>query len=294
MPIPVLAEVDEEEESSALATTPLGNVTNQSYTQRQSLPTISVSKPPAPMPVDLPTPDMLEPDSSEVSMNSSEVDLEAGGVGSMMRETNGSYSGVSTASSRAEASTSRSRDITPTGPPLVSLSSPPSRKTPPSKPAIVTEIPDLLADSAPSSQTNIAGTVTKEVDVDVPSAASEESPVMVDHAEALSPTSVDSAVRLVGGGGISGTVDDSLQSDGVLVDEDGTEEIALGVPLSEPSAVASDVGEKAAVAAAAATPPVAVTEKAEKRSSITSGLKKIGQLGGKRKKNSVSSVKFNE
>lgn len=131
---------------------------------RQSLPTISVSKPPVPLPVDLPTPDTLEPDSSHTSMNSSEADLEAG-VG--MREMHGEYAGISTTPSRPEAS--HARDITPTGtgPALVSLASPPAPasafklQTPPPKSGVAAQaqmqMRDLLSDSEPNSHGDIAG-----------------------------------------------------------------------------------------------------------------------------------------
>ena len=229
------------------------------------------------MPVDLPTVDMLEPASSHTSMSSSsDPDLEAGHGGGMMRQMNGSYSGISTASRPPQASTSNSRDITPTGPTLVSMLS-----SPPLQQPKTTEIPDLLADSVPSSETDIVGIITQ--DITTPTAPkSDDSPVLVDHSE-LSPTTPDSAVRLVGGGGVSGTVDDALHSEGVFIDEADTEEVALDEVSRKTSPAASET----------ATTPTG--DKADKRSSISSGLKKIGQLGGnRRKKNSVSSVKLAE
>ena len=77
-------------------------------------------------------------------------------------------------------------------------------------------------------------------------------------------------IRLVGGGGISGTVDDSIQNDVVIVDDSQSVELK-DVDLNGPASPAS--GE--------ATP----TPTNDKRKSFTASLKNFG-----RKKDSVSSV----
>lgn len=77
-------------------------------------------------------------------------------------------------------------------------------------------------------------------------------------------------IRLVGGGGISGMVDDSIQNDVVIIDDPQSVELK-DVDINGPASPVS--GE--------ATP----TPANEKRKSFTASLKNFG-----RKKDSVSSV----
>lgn len=71
MAVPALADVDEPAEESP---PPLGDVTNTSK-KRREIPTITVSKMPAPAPVDLPTRLDIEPSSSPPPLDTEDVEL---------------------------------------------------------------------------------------------------------------------------------------------------------------------------------------------------------------------------
>lgn len=263
VPIPVLSEMDEE--TSALAT-PFGNVTNQKrQPTRQSLPTISVTKPPAPLPVDLPTPDLIE----HIPPTPSTSDLEAGGPGDiMMSEVDLESDHGSIVTTRPDVSrSSTAATITPTSLSSRTLTDSPELILPST--STKTPLEDLLVDSTP-----IQGAFDHPLSPihDVPRDHSvksdEDSPVMV-NAEEIRAQSPAETIKLVGGGGVSGAAAaEEAQSDGVLVD----------------SADASDAASVRSVDSASSK-----SGKQEKRKSISSGLKRIS-IGGRRK-DSVSSIK---
>ncbi len=108
---------------------------------------------------------------------------------------------------------------------------------------------------------------------------SEDSPVLIDAADVSSHQDPDTTIRLVGGGGLSGTSEEPLQADGVLVDEPEAEEEADAA--AEVASIKS-VDSKASTASKKHT---------RNKSSISSNLKKIGKLGGgKRRTDSVTST----
>ena len=140
------------------------------------------------------------------------------------------------------------------------------------KPAVVVDsppaVPDLLHEDA---------TLVGSMDAD---AAGEDSPVLIDVPEAPSNQSPDTTVRLVGGGGVSGIAEDPLAADGVLVN--GQEEDAEADAAAEVASIRS-TDSKAST--------TSKKTHGRKKSSISSGLKKLGQLGGgKRRTDSVTST----
>ena len=247
--------------------TPLANSTNRELYSSRPIPTISVTKPPLPLPVNLPTEDDIV---TPVDVENQAVmqDLEAG-IGVMMDEIE---------------HTSAAAHVTP--PPVLSRSpstglreaatiplpsSPTPREVGTSSPNPLTSpAANLLEDPAPTLPTppivpSISTTPQPEEKHE------DDSPVLVstDDVEEDLP---QATVRIVGGAIgqplPAGPTSEDLSSDGVLVASAHEEE-----PPSPPAETAAP-------------------KKHEKKSSISSNLKKIGNLGGgKRKKDSVSSVK---
>ncbi|KAI0797619.1 hypothetical protein C8Q75DRAFT_10744 [Abortiporus biennis] len=253
VPIPVL-----QEESS---TTPLANATNRE-SSRQPIPTISVTKPPVPRPVDVPTQDDII-----VTVDSPIDDLESGGgviSGFQPKPTAIAIVNVPTRSS----STSQAAAV-----PLPSSPAQPPTTSAPISPA-PGPVPDLLEDSAPILPTppilpsspaspnfsNEGSTVLVK--------SEEDSPVLVSNEEAIDKA-LENTVRLVGGG--VPIVSNDSSNDGVLVSEPESEPVDIPSPSTDQSS----------------------NNKHDRKSgSISSSLKRISQLGsGKRKKDSTSSVK---
>ncbi|OSD08664.1 hypothetical protein PYCCODRAFT_1380424 [Trametes coccinea BRFM310] len=276
VPIPVLADEDNEKETSALdessLPTPLGNVTN--FSQRQQLPTISVTKPPAPMPVDLPSPSNLDSpeDFADDDKFPRQDDIEG----------NPAVSEPATAVPLTAVPPRKIRSRSPS-PALDAIitESPPTMQ-----PAVVVSptVPDLLVDAAtlagPSESQSGATEMTSKSESD--------SPVLVD-AEDASSEDPNTTIRLIGGGGVVGTVDDALQAEGVLVDEDDANDAADTTITDAAADAAAEVASIKSVDSKAST---SSKKKHGKTKSISSGLKKLGQLGGagKRRTDSVTSV----
>ncbi|KAH9842724.1 uncharacterized protein C8Q71DRAFT_734149 [Rhodofomes roseus] len=262
VPIPVFSDASGETTALTAAPEPLRNATNKSKpATRQSVPTISVTKPPAPLPLELPTPEAI--DSPIFASRQLPDDIEAG---TAIRE----FDASSVSSPPAKASPLSSA----TSPPLKSIRvpSPPSRSLTDSPDTIhatspTAPIPDLLTPTSPTTPTPAAPAPLVAATVDLESSANsgEDSPVLI-HADDVEP---EDPIRLVGGGGISGTVDDSMQNDIVIVDDPQSVELK-DVDLNGP----------ASPTAADTTPT------SEKRKSITASLKSFG-----RRKDSVSSMK---
>lgn len=278
VPIPILADVSDPSSSTAVD----DRAPVHHAGPPPPLPTISVTKPPIPMPVELPTPD----DIVALDALPSHSDLEAGGNDIMMREVEpvaGPAARVTSPASPTSASQNQDLDIEPPTPAPIppppasptniitrASTATPDQVSPPS----IAEVPDLLADNgddAPST-TQIPPLVITPEASPAPSVPAEESPVLISNEDALPPDV--GTVRLVGTGGTSGTATDE-STDGVLV----------SAPDSEsPEAPAAEV-----VANEVATPQK--KGKHEKKKSKSS-VKKIGSLGGgKRKTDSVSSAK---
>ncbi|KAH9857078.1 hypothetical protein C2E23DRAFT_806468 [Lenzites betulinus] len=256
VPIPVLVE-DADGEASALdessLPTPLGNVTN--FSQRQQLPTISVTKPPAPLPVDLPSPSNLDSE-FEDDVFPRQDDIE--GTPAVLDSTSPPLTAVPSRKVRA-----RSPSPTPAIATVITDSPPVMQPS-----TSASNVPDLLVDAATlAGPSQVAGTAKSE----------EDSPVLVDAPdESTEDQDPDVTIRLVGGGGITGILDDTLQADGVLVDEADTSEGVQDVDTMSINSVDSKAS--------------ASSKKHSKKKSLSSGLKKLGQLGGKRRTDSVTSM----
>ncbi|KAI0082784.1 hypothetical protein K474DRAFT_1654951 [Panus rudis PR-1116 ss-1] len=266
VPIPVLSE-DQPSTSSGSSSQPL-TIAGSTSAPPPSIPTISVTKPPAPAPVDLPTADdILDVSGPETP----EPDLEAGG-NIMMREVESPTSSRSprpTPPSSVSNSTSQAADV-----PLPS--SPKSLSSPSSTPT-----PNLLEDPAPVIPTpaiapspTVSPTRTTMAESSSPK---QESPVLVSPQDIALEQTPDTTVRLVGGGGISGTSGSSEDS-GVLVSEPDTE--------AEPEAVYE-------IPLAGSSETIQKEGKHEKKKSLSSNFKRFSATlgGGKRKKGSISSLK---
>ncbi|KZT68166.1 hypothetical protein DAEQUDRAFT_745822 [Daedalea quercina L-15889] len=260
VPIPVFSDASEETTALSAAPEPLGNVTNKR--SPRSVPTISVTKPPAPLPLELPTPATF--DSPDLASRQLPDDLESGNA---MREFDRS------------SSTSSSTSVAPlraVSPPASSSSKPVRMPSPPSRDLTespdtihaaspTAPIPDLLTPTSPITPTSATPTPLVAIDADSSAKSGEDSPVLI-HADDAEP---DAPIRLVGGGGIPGTVDDPMQNDVVIVDNPQSVE-PKDADLN--GTISSSSGE--------ATPA------SEKRKSFSASLKSFG-----RKKDSVSSVK---
>ncbi|KAI0065419.1 hypothetical protein BV25DRAFT_1821820 [Artomyces pyxidatus] len=274
VPIPVLADV-----SNARRAQTIGESAGVDYlSSKPVVPTISVTKAPAPLPVDLPTQNDISPPSPESEFSSHE-DIESH-ASSVMREVS-QISDISLTTSRPRSNPEPQAEAAliplPTSPgvPLSSTNGipPPAAAVPP------VEVTDLLADSAaalqaPPIQPSPSPSISPRPLYSPPELPSEtvSNPhsvngdvTAVEEEEVVDP---DTTIRLVGGGGTAGEV--------TLLDE----EILDG-----------DINEQADVLSIASTDssPQPGT-KSEKKKSIP-GLKKLGQFAGKRKKDSVSSLK---
>ncbi|KAH7908581.1 hypothetical protein BJ138DRAFT_1181649 [Hygrophoropsis aurantiaca] len=266
VPIPVFADtLVEAEPAPALA-----NVTN--VASRPPVPAISVTKPPVPLPaaIGLPTTnDMVAlPSPPDSTRTSSDDDLEAGlAIG--MRE----LPAESLMSGKRPSSSLASTVELPVSPDV-----PLSEAARLPEPAPVVDV-DLFADPAPTLDTI---PIDPESPTKVERPGSSSDPV---EAELISParpseeadtdenTAADTTIRLVGGGGSFGLVDEEIPPEDVP--EPGTE-------LKEVTSITSSGSNDS---------PSKKDKKHEKRkSSLSSGLKKIGNIG-KRKKDSNSSIK---
>ncbi|KAJ7273159.1 hypothetical protein C8J57DRAFT_1128876 [Mycena rebaudengoi] len=232
-------------------------------TVRPSLPTAIVTKPPAPLPVDLPTQsDISVPPSPTDSPRSSfrdvpEYDLESG-MAMSMREV-------------APEPVARRQAANPTQNAQASGSSPaPAATAPP--PA---EIPDLLADSAPPM--DATPIVPSSPSIAAPSidiVSSAPPPADVD---ALEEPEVDPdvTIRLVGGGGIAGLVSDEV--------------IDAEAEAAAAAAVAEESDTESVASAASVTSTSSIKKKTHKKTlSGLKGLKKLGGLGLRKKDSSAS------
>lgn len=273
--MPVLADVDEEDEQYATAPSTHDITT-------KPLPIINITKPPVPLPVTVPTAHDIvalpsPPDSTHSSLDLEADDLESGRDVSMRQMPN-SHVAPSRASHNPQlAQNAEVTNIASAGAALVPLPvSPVASATSELLPHdSVSDNTNLLDDSVPQMEN-----ILIEPAAPSPSKASfnlgpvrQEMPddldTLVDGGLSTSEDP-DTTIRLVGGGGIVGIAEDELPPD---------EDLA-----SEVASIASGTSYDSV--------PAAKKERKHKKT-ISSSLKKIGQLsgGGKRKKDSSSSVK---
>ena len=249
---------DEKADETSLPT-PLGNVTN--FSAARQLPTISITKPPAPMPVDLPSPSNLTPEDEVGGAFPLQNDIEGNPI-----VENASPVPLTAVPPRIVRSRSPSPKLTLETTP--GLSESPDTMKPTVLPPPV--VPDLLVDDTTlvgPSQSDGAGSSGK---------SETDSPVLVDAADVSSHQDPDTTIRLVGGGGVSGTTEDPLQAEGVLVEE--------------PHAVDNDAAEVASIKSVDSKASTSSKKHGRKKSSVSISLKKLGQIGGKRRTDSVTSV----
>lgn len=291
---------------------PTIDVLNQSNSQPSSskltptaLPTISVTKPPAPRPVALPTPQdiaplLSPPESRHSSVDNLDEDLESGsrinGVPEMAEDV-----GLVTSTRRTGRSKSPiRRETSDASGSALPLSPPPpmlprsthginsSLSTKPASPPPI--IPDLLADEpvvdseplAPSSPLTL---VEEPLPIQSESETRTNEPVVLEQTEASQEeVEPDTTIRLVGGGGQAGVV----QEPTVVSTAEEEEQAAIPPAQQDGELVSTD---------AESIPDTPVNKKGEKghkksKSSIAS-LKRLSQFGHRKKKSgsSTSSVK---
>ncbi|KAG6918029.1 hypothetical protein DXG01_016881 [Tephrocybe rancida] len=255
--IPILADVDDPIPAPSVAPG-LGKPTNN------TLPTISVTRPPAPRPVQLPQPLDILPDSPPAPTPSSfDTDLESGQSAGMREASHLAPSPRRPVNADASASepsivTTRSRPMSPS-----------DRAGPSPSPKV--DIPDLLADSAPAMDTKpIAPSSPVDLQpVDVPAVPMQElrlDDAKPDVEKELDP---DTTIRLVGGDGVFGIVSSAEEEAAAQEAED----------------VASDTVSVSSVSSESTSKAGKIHKKTK---SGLAGLKKLG-LG--RKRDSASSVK---
>jgi hypothetical protein len=255
VPIPVLAEIHDSSVPEEVATEPLTKL---------PIPTISVTKPPAPLPVDVPTAhDIIS--ISDGYIREVDDDLEAG-QGMMMQE------------------------IDPKPEPIViqrkpSNTPPVEKKVERKEDAILVSIPqeqplshspEPLSPSSPHQEVDLLSDEEDMLEMPESSSGSEETDgskslkLEATESEAASEPSQtpDTTIRLVGGGGTQGTLEDAEEEE--IEDEESDGDLVEVESMH--SATSTDSASKKA------------GKHEKKKSSISSGLQKLGNMGGKRKK----------
>lgn len=257
------------------------------HAPRQSVPTISVTKPPAPLALDLPTQSDIIPSPTELDSGaSSPVDDLESGRHHMMREINDKpLSKVGPpAAAQAPRQLSNEAALIPLPVSPEPTSSPADKQTPtPTASKPLADITDLLADSAPPALDAAAPIAPSSPSSSQPAVSPQAVPestsdamVAEENTESQEDAEPETTVRLIGGGGTAGLVGHDAES--TLVDEE------------DDSAEAEAAEEEQSEAAAAEDVPKKGHEK--KKSSVSSGLKKITNLGAdKRRKDSNASMK---
>ncbi|KAI0093585.1 hypothetical protein BDY19DRAFT_982573 [Irpex rosettiformis] len=275
VPIPVVA--GSSREPSTLNHVPL---LDEPSATPEVLPIISVTKPPAPVPISLPTADDLVAISDSTSS-----DLEAGGdLG--MREVASALPAVSKSPVSPTPTQMQSPHAeklpSPLPPPPISPNHTPTRTfftgETVDSPTSATTTTDLLVETS-NSLASIAVEPLVATPPDEPLSQSQsppspttsaESPVLVHSEDALPPTT--DSIRPVSTDGLAGLGSEPISSEGVLVSEpeDSVE------PLPASKSMSPEPQERG---------------RHEKKKSISAGLKKLGHIGGKRRTDSVSSQK---
>ncbi|KAG5647166.1 hypothetical protein DXG03_001121 [Asterophora parasitica] len=276
--IPVLAAIDDAIPAPSI-TPALGQVNTASRAGPSNLPTISVTRPPAPLPVELPQPhDILPPGSSQSSFDE---DLESGHSAGMREVAN-----IASSSRQSKQQPALPSEIVGARGSKSTASSPPTRSRPTTPTTATTsalsirkktvDIPDLLADSAPALDTKpIFPSSSASVPAEIPTihaaakTAPSDEPSKPVEVEEFDPNTIP--IRLVGGGGVSGTVQP---------EEEEEEQFQVVESVTERDA------DTASIASVSSTKGGKTHKKTK---SGLAGLKKLGNLG--RKRDSGSSVK---
>jgi hypothetical protein len=249
VPIPVLAVVKDGHDAPQQ---PSGSISSPST---QTVPTISVTKPPAPLPVSLPTPNDIEISPTPSVSSSFDGDLEAG-HGVSMREIPRTHDPVFTP-----------RRMSPGKSPRILRKTDPLSSTPPAELVDLSspkQLPDLLTDPDPAQLAMRPSTPTR-------SEAGDAHMATVDGiGEQDGSSEAETTIRLVGGGGSTGpAVAKAVPADNRAFDEPE--------PLHEATSASNNSLTKS---------------KPEKRKTLASGLKKLGNLGaGKRRQDTIGLAK---
>ncbi|KAG2752088.1 hypothetical protein P692DRAFT_20799141 [Suillus brevipes Sb2] len=227
------------------------------------VPAISITKPPAPLPVDLPTVnDVVSLPSPPDSQRSSNEDLEAGrGLGMRTIPTDVVIAKVPPRPSPPTKVETFVDQVISTADDVHIETPPPS----------VENVTDLLADSAPAMDAVPLQPLTPTNAVVELEASGSSDDIVTSRPSQEDAQEPSTTIRLVGGGGASGIVDTNLADDAV----------------SDPAANVISV----ASSQPGGSPPKKDKIHEKSKSSLSS-LKKIANIGeGKRKKDSSSSIK---
>ena len=252
MPIPVLTSEPEEIQTNSTA-------------EGVPIPTISVTKPPAPLPVDLPTEHDIIPVDTPYTRGDREEDLEAG-VGMMMQEIEHKVEVVTVnrspppRTSPMLANPEFAEDAV-----LVPLREQGGSPSPRSSVEHVGDV-DLLSDEGVILQSPIPA--NKSSGHGHSSSAGSSPEELIRSSESSEDTPPDNTIRLVGGGGTQGNAEDTTAADQPEPDEDNDlVEIQSVKPVTS-------VGPK----------------KARKGKHKRGGSNVSKMLGGKRKKDPVGNA----
>jgi hypothetical protein len=273
--VPILTDVNESIHASTV------NAVSSNTRNRPIVAAVSVTRPPAPRPVELPTPHDIvltssPPESIDSYHSSFEVDLESGQRQGMREVSRDDANLVSSAKRSKNLPFIPLEDTTP----VAVSSSPPPTSSPHdvrrSSPAI--DPPDLLIDSTPvldagppspkSTHPEDSAPHPEAVAEDVSNASSQE--YSIEPVISEDEIDVDTTVRLVGGGGIAGTAPVVEEEEATRTDDTDAASITSLTSESEVSK-----GKK----------------KHKKTKSGLASLKKLGHLGGLRKRDSNNSMK---
>ncbi|KAF5391740.1 hypothetical protein D9757_001822 [Collybiopsis confluens] len=280
VPIPVLTDADDVEAAELLPeseATPTTDTYPVFGTRKAppNLPIISITKPPVPLPVELPTPRDIVALPSPPDSRHSSFDLESNRTRALSQE-------ATSPSHRSSPDVSRSSGV-------ISPPSPPSDDLMVDSDSILETTPIIhnveLSTPAPDDVSDLESTVNVPNDIESHAANINTGPqsIIDTSSETLEdPTQefpsegdIDPnvTIRLVGGGGSSGDVADLAKEEEIL-DEDDTDADVASLASNTSTATGDVTKEK---------------KKHKKTKSGLAGLKKLG-LGGK-KKNSVSGTK---
>jgi cell wall assembly regulator SMI1 len=267
--MPVLADVDEDEEQFATAPSTHDITTTP-------LPIINITKPPAPTPIFIPTTHDIvalpsPPDSTHSSLDLNAGDLESG-LGISMRQVPNSHMPAARKSPKSQPATAanvRTMDIASAGPALIPLPVSPdvSLATEQLPNSGSSDITDLLDDPTPVMENIPIEPASPRATFNLEPIRKEtrqDLDILVSNGP-LSSTDPDTTIRLVGGGGTAGPADEDL----LPPNGDLAAEVTSKAPGTSNDSV-----------------PAGKTEgkQAKHKKTISSGLKKIGQLGGGKRK----------
>lgn len=285
VPIPIL-----KDSSDQIPSPTVDALNRHSHSQSGSsktpdlVPTISVTKPPAPLPVVLPLPHEITPlPSPPGSAHSSmDGDLESGRINGM-RDVSEDIGLVTSTRRTGKSKSPARRETSDASGSALPLSPPPPELLPSTRPIVTKSsspapiIPDLLEDSTPGLiqaplEPSLSQIITDSLSSSPPNLIVDTSSPSIDEDEAPNTT-----IRLIGGGGQAGISQGPAEL--LQEEEDPQPHVANDselVPMVP--ATPADIGTKKG-------------DKVHKKSKSSLALKRISQLGGLRKKDSASSMK---